>query len=147
MTADAILLAALGVAVTSETADVSSLSIGAKVLLGLSFCALTAGLLLDLQAILPNRKNLLGNRTSSAPRFMVQFAWIASRTPGAYPGLARDARPDDLDDDIALAVEAKARWAVRKLWLLYAAILSTQAGAIAGFLAVAVEAVARAGAE
>lgn len=161
LAADSILLAALGSLITSDHPGFSSLSGVTKVLLGLSFLALIIALVLGLQTILPNRKNL------QAGSGFVNFSWIADQPPKSFVSMARQAnraKLDDsiadqppesfvsmareanrtnLDDSIASVIHGTAQWAKRKFWLLYFAARATQLAVVLGLSAAAAELLAR----
>ena len=134
LAADAILLVALGSFVTADHPGFASLSGVTKVLLGLSFLALTAALVLGLQTILPNLKNLRAPRSE-----LVNFSWIAHQDRESFVSAARQTRPIELDQHIATVIHGKACLAQRKFKLLYFAARATQVGTVLIFSAAAAE--------
>jgi len=139
LAADSILLVALGSFVTADHPGFASFSSVTKVLLGLSFLALTISLVLGFQTILPSWTNLRAHRASRSESLLVQFSWIARQRRESFVSAAHQANRTELDNDIAIVIYGKARWAKRKFTLLYFAVIATQAGAILGFSAAAAE--------
>ena len=145
LTADSILLAGLATVIAGENPMLPGMTAGTKVLVAVAFIALCTGLVLALQAIIPSRKNLLNSGEPSPPGAMVLFSRIAEPAIDVYVTRALAARRGVLNRDIAQTVHGKARWARRKFWFLYAAVLGTTIGVGAAFGAVAVETMARIG--
>jgi hypothetical protein len=143
LAADSILLAALGSLITADHPGFASLSGVTKVLLGLSFIALIIALGLGLHTILPNGANLRAHRASRSESLLVDFSWIAHQRPQSFMSVARQANRAELDDDIAIVIYGKARWAKRKFTLLYFAVIATQLAVALGFSAAAAQLLAR----
>jgi hypothetical protein len=139
LAADAILLAALGSLITADHPGFASLSGVTKVLLGLSFLALIIALILGLHTILPNWANLRAPRDSRTESLYVDFSRIARQRPESFMSAVRQANKIELDDDIAIVINGKARWAKRKFILLYFAVIATQLAVAFGFGAAAAQ--------
>lgn len=139
LTADSILLAGLLAVGTSEKVEFDALRTGTVALLGMSFAALVAALLLALLTILPSRRNLW--RPDVSHRGLTNFSAIASLDADAFVERLSKESFASLEQDAAWSVHGKATWATRKFKRLYVAIALTQVTVVLGALAVVVETV------
>ena len=141
--ADAILLAGLVVVAAGDESLLAEAARGTKALIGIAFVALCAGLVLALQAIMPSRRDLLATNRAGSPGALLQFSRIAEPHADVYVQRALAARRGALDRDLAQTVHHTSRWARRKFWLLYVAVVCTTTGVCAAAGAAAVEAMTR----
>ena len=141
--ADAILLAGLVVVLAGDESLPAEAARGTKALIGIAFVALCAGLVLALQAVIPSRRDLLATNRTSPPGALLQFSRIAEPHADVYVQRALAAGRGALDRDLARTVHDTSRWARRKFWLLYVAVVATTTGVCGAAGAVAVEALTR----
>lgn len=136
LTADAILLTGLGLALDEE-----DLAGGSKFLASASALFLLFGVLAVLIAILPARRHFFGPRLEGN-HFL--FSWISRefRTADDYCASVRQQPSNVLEAEILRAVFGKSKWAHWKFKWLFISVSLTMAAVMAAFLAATVEVLA-----
>ncbi|GAA1996214.1 hypothetical protein GCM10009777_36160 [Microbacterium pumilum] len=131
LTADSILIAAMGATVTGESPLVGHLAPVSRWGLGVAFISLFIALLVGLYTILPNRKNLWPQGHDHARNGRTSFGWIASHEDNAeYVEYCRNVATLSLNEELARTVHGRASWAYKKFRRLYFAISATIAGVV-----------------
>jgi hypothetical protein len=142
LTADSILLAAMGAVVTGERPLFDRLSAMSRTLLALAFLALVIGLLFALNTILPHRRNLWPAKIKTGELPLpspVTFGSIAVQEKEAYVEYALSRTADELNISLAQIIHQKSVWARRKFRRLYFATVATTVGVVTAALAILVE--------